>query len=116
MGSEKGSTLIETLVALALMGAIAATFFGALSTAPRVCFVADEQASARFLAESQMENVKKQEFSASYNVTPIPEEHPGYAATIGVDPQRNSQIQKITVNITHHGREITSLECYKTNR
>ena len=52
MGSEKGSTLIETLVALALMGAIAATFFGALSTAPRARSVANEQASARFLAES----------------------------------------------------------------
>ncbi|MBU2608218.1 MAG: prepilin-type N-terminal cleavage/methylation domain-containing protein [Chloroflexi bacterium] len=116
MGSEKGSSLIETLVALALLGLIAATFLGALSTAPKARFIADEQASARILAESQMENAKQQDYSLSYAATPIPDEYAGYSAVLDVDPMRNGNIQRITVTIKHHDRDITTLESYKTNR
>jgi len=45
-GNETGFTLIETLVALALLGLIAVAFFSALTTAARATFIADEQATA----------------------------------------------------------------------
>ena len=116
MNSERGASLIETLVALALLGIIGATFLSALSTSTNARFIADEQASAGILAQSQMENVKKQDYTFSYDPAPIPDEYAGYSTVIDVDSLRNGNIQKITVTIKHHNREVTTLESYKVNR
>jgi len=116
MKSERGSSLIETLVALALLGIIAAAFLGALATAPKARFISDEQTSASILAESQMENVKKQDYALSYDAAPIPDEYAGYSAIIDANPLRNGNIQKITITIRHHDSEVKTLESYKVNR
>ena len=114
--SERGSSLIETLVALTLLGIIGAAFLGALATTSNARLIADERASARILAESQMENVKKQDYAFSYGTIPIPDENAGYSATIDADSMRNGNIQKITVTIIHRNREVITLESYKVNR
>ena len=116
MKGERGSSLIEAIVALALLGIVGLSFLSALTTSTTSRVVADEHASARTIAESQMENVKKQTYSLSYDPLPISAEYPGYAAVIDVENLRNGNIQKITVTISHHSRDITTLECYKTNR
>ena len=116
MKSEKGVSLIETMVALAILGIIAAVFLGALATSSSSRAIADERASAKILAESQMENIKKQEYKFSYDAIPIPDEYTSYAAEVTVDPIRNSQIQKITITIRHQNQDVTSLESYKVNR
>ena len=59
---ESGITLIETVVALAILGAIAVIFLSGLATASKAAFIADEQATAESLAQSQMEWIK----NASY--------------------------------------------------
>ena len=116
MRSEKGTSLIETVVALALLGIIGVAFLGALATTSNSRLIVDEHVSARILAESQMENIKKQTYAFSYDPVPIPADYPGYSAEIDVDNMRNGNIQKITVTIQHHGRDIETLECYKVNR
>jgi prepilin-type N-terminal cleavage/methylation domain-containing protein len=116
MKSEKGLSLIETIVALALMGIIAVTFLVALATTSNTRAITDERASAEILAESQMENIKKQGYALSYDAVPIPDEYDSYSAEILVDTMRNSHIQKITVTITHKNHEVTTLESYKVNR
>ena len=116
MKGETGSSLIETMVALALLGIIGAAFLGALTTSSNTRVIADEHASARILAESQMESIKPQTYAFSYDPVPIPAEYPGYTAAINVDNLRNGNIQKITVTIRHHSRDITTLEGYKVNR
>ena len=116
MKSETGSSLIEAIVALALLGIISVVFLGALATGSNTRAIADEHASARTLAETQMENIKKQEYAASYDPIPIPDDYPGYSAVIDVDNMRNGSIQKITVTIRHHSHDINSLEGYKTDR
>ena len=116
MKSEKGTSLIETVVALALLGIIAVAFLGALATTSNTRLIADEHASARILAESQMENIKKQTYAFSYDPVTIPAEYPGYSAVIDIDNLRNGNIQKIVVTINHHDRDIETLECYKVNR
>ena len=116
MKRERGASLIETLVALALLGIIGVAFLGALTTTSNARSIADERASARILAESQMENLKKQDYALSYDPIPIPDEYAGYSALIGVDAMRNGNIQKITITIRHHDREVTALEGYKVNR
>ncbi|MFA5316672.1 MAG: type II secretion system protein [Dehalococcoidales bacterium] len=116
MKSERGASLIETVIALALLGIISAAFLSALATSSNARNIADVQVSARILAETQMEELKKQTYAFSYNATPIPDEYPGYTALIEADSLRNGNIQMITVTIEHYGKEITHLESYKVNR
>jgi len=116
MNSEKGSSLIETIVALALLGIISVAFLGALATTSNSRLIADEHVSARILAESQLEYIKKQTYAFSYDPVPIPAEYAGYSATIDVDNLRNGNIQKITVTVRHHDKDIETLESYKLNR
>ena len=116
MKSETGSSLIEAVVALALLGIIGVAFLGALATTSNSRSIADEHVSARIIAESQMENLKKQTYAFSYDPVSIPSDYPGYSAAVNIDNQRNGNIQKITVTIRHHDRDIETLESYKVNR
>ena len=108
--------MLETVVALALLGIIGVAFLNGLATSSSSRVIADEHASARILAESQMEDIKKQTYALAYDPVPIPAEYPGYSAAIVTDSMRNGNIQKITVTIMHHSKDITTLECYKVNR
>jgi prepilin-type N-terminal cleavage/methylation domain-containing protein len=65
MEREKGFSLLEVIIAIALMGIIAVAFLGALGTASKAIFIADERATAESLARSQMEYVKEQDYRAS---------------------------------------------------
>ena len=116
MKGETGTSLLETIVALALLGIIAVVFLGTLATTSSARSIADEHASSRILAESQMENLKKQEYSSSYDPVAISGDYPGYTASVDVQTLRNGSIQKITVTIRHHNRDIESLESYKVSR
>jgi type II secretory pathway pseudopilin PulG len=117
MKAERGTSLLETIVALALLGIISVVFLGALATTSNSRVIADEHASARILAEAQMEDIKKQSYLSSYNVTEsILVEYPGYSAQIDVDNMRNGNIQKIVITVSHHNRNVTTLEGYKARR
>jgi Tfp pilus assembly protein PilV len=116
MKSQRGASLLETLVALVLLGIIGAAFLSALATTANARSIADEKATARILAESQTENLTKQPYKFSYDSIPIPDEYAGYTADVVVDPMRNGNIQKITVTVRHHNRDVITLESYKVNR
>jgi len=116
MKNEKGASLIETVVALALLGIIAVAFLSGLATASKALFITDEQATAKNLAGSQMEIVKKQSYSLSYTPAPIPSEYVGYSATIDTELLMDGNMQKITVTIERNGKKVTTLEDYKVNR
>ena len=116
MKSEIGSSLVEAIVALALLGIIAVAFLGALTTTSSTRLIADEHTSARILAESQMESIKKQTYAFSYDPVLVPANYPGYTAVVDIDSLRNGNIQKITITIRHHDRDIETLESYKGNR
>ena len=72
MKNEKGFSLIEVIIAIALTGIIAIAVCYALATASKVLFIADERATAESLARQQMEYIKGQPYSDgqwSYQVT-----------------------------------------------
>lgn len=65
--SQKGQSLIEVLIALAILAIVAVAFFTALTTSSRAIIIADEHTTAESLARSELEYVKSQPFS-----TPCP--------------------------------------------
>lgn len=113
--SEKGFSLLETIVALALLGIISVSFLSGLATTSSARTTADERAGAKILAESYMEEIRKAEYAPSYNLT-IPDEYAGYSVDLTVENERNNDIQRLTVTVRHHGHDVLTLESYKVHR
>jgi len=118
-GAERGTTLVETLVAVALLGIIACAFFGSLNTAARATLIADERTTAESLARSQLEHIKTLDFvdGATQYDAPVPsgEDYINYSANITAEPL-DDHIQKITVTVKHNDKEVVTLESYKVDR
>jgi type II secretory pathway pseudopilin PulG len=115
MKSEKGISLIETVVALTILAVIAVAFLSALATASTARATNQERTSSKILAETIMEDIKLDAFAPSYDVT-IPDEFAGYAAIVNATTERNGNIQKIVITIQHLDRDVFVLESYKTQR
>ena len=129
MKGEKGFSLLEVALALALLGVVAITFLTALATGSKTIFFADERATAESLARTQMEYIRSQAYSMAsweYEVTSsartsvdpptwwdpdndtpplLDSEFSGYTAVVTVAPVPghtiDDAIQQITVVIEH---------------
>ncbi|MGA8848400.1 MAG: type II secretion system protein [Dehalococcoidia bacterium] len=64
-GRSRGFTLVEVLVAIALIGIVSVAILGALSTSSKVLSIADERTTAESLARRQMEYIKNQGYNAA---------------------------------------------------
>jgi len=69
--NSRGFTLIEVIVALALLVIIGIAFLGGLATASKAIIIADERATAESLARSQMEYVKNQDYITAADYDPL---------------------------------------------
>jgi prepilin-type N-terminal cleavage/methylation domain-containing protein len=123
MKNKSGVSLIETVIALAILGIILGAYFEGLNVSLRVLARTDQRQMAKSLAGSQMEYVKEQPYAVSYSPSPISREYAGYSVAIYVDniSSRDANIQKIRVVVNHQGRAIimvqnSTLEGYKVNR
>jgi prepilin-type N-terminal cleavage/methylation domain-containing protein len=120
---QRGFSLLETLVALAILGAIAVTFLNGVNTAIKTTAVADEHTTAESLAQSQMEWVKRVEYveeAAAYNPASLPgsSDYQDYSVTVTSEPlfDPDAGLQKITVTVKHNGEAVFTLEGYKRQR
>jgi len=120
---ESGVSLLETLVALAILGIIAAPFLSGLVTTSRAASIADEQATAESLARSQVEWVKNVDYvysATEYSLAPMPgdKDYTNYSVVIAAEPLHSPDdgIQKIIVTVKHSDKAIIKLEDYKVDR
>ena len=119
---ERGFSLVEMLVAMAILGIISVGFLSALSISSKAATSIDNMDTGRAIAQSQMEYVKTQAFQSSgtYAInTGLMATYPGYTVSIpqaSAVAQRDAFIQKIVVIVSHAGKEVARLEDYKVKR
>jgi prepilin-type N-terminal cleavage/methylation domain-containing protein len=120
--NQKGFSLIEVLIALAVTTCVSVSFLIGLTTSSRAALKTDNMDTGRAIAQSQMEYVKQQDFQSSgdYQVnTDLMNQYPGYTVSIptaSTAPQRDGFIQNIIVIVSSGGREVSRLEDYKVKR
>ena len=135
MQSEKGSSLIETLVALAIMGIVAVTLLMGMSTAFMAGAVSEERVAAETLAKSQLEFIKIQDYITAADYDPddalkcyapidICDDLVEQGYTILINPPQTVispgadgyELQSVTVVVRHNGDETLTTSYYKLGR
>ena len=130
-GNEVGVTLIETLLALAILGIVAVSFLSGLSTTFRAVAVSQERTVAESLAKSQLEHIKMQNYipvaeydpnnpEKCYGLIDIPDNllEQGYDIEASspetvVVSGGGAELQSITVVIRRNGEEMLTILDYK---
>ena len=112
---EKGLGLVESVVAVSIIGAVLIVFVSALSTGSIAARVGEEAAVSQRLVLSQLEYIKSCPYDTDYSTVDTPE---GYTIAVGVTatPDNNSNIQSITVTVFREDENILTVEDYKVNR
>ncbi len=128
-GGSGGFSMLEVVIAIALLGIIAVSVLSALQTAALALISADRRATAESIARTQMEWVRYSDYDyelleghPEYSLDPqiqtaLP---PGFSVDTtairlnkDVDPDDDDGIQHITVTVSHEDRVVVTLEDYK---
>lgn len=126
---QKGFSLVEVLVAVAILAVIGVAFLSALTTGYLALVLADEDTVAESLTRTEFENIR----NADYPIV-LPDSGAGivgnypahrdvvgglYSVDIEVgalgDPTQESPMQLITVRISHQGELVLTTETYKVD-
>jgi prepilin-type N-terminal cleavage/methylation domain-containing protein len=114
MNSEKGFSLIEVLVAIAIIASVGVAIFSGLTLTTNLLTKTDTDETAKELAVSQMEYVKTTWWNDSvYHIdnSTLPA---GYSIPdITPLPLNDGNLQKITIIVKQYSREVFRLEDYK---
>ena len=115
---QNGLGLVETLVAVAILGTSVVAFVVALSTGSIAVGKQDEEVVAQGLAQAQLEYTKSQAYDAEASTYPAVTAPAGYTVSVAVSavPSTDEDIQKITVDVLRGGESIIIVEDYKVNR
>ena len=114
---QRGIGLVETLVAVAILGTSVVAFVATLSTGSLAVSEHDQETIAQRLAQNQIEYTKNQVFDPAglYTVLATPA---GYTVTIATNPVAGADddMQKITVTVLRDGSGVFEVSGYKVNR
>jgi type II secretory pathway pseudopilin PulG len=115
--SQRGIGLVETLMAVAILGTAVVAFATALSAGSIAVGEHDGLSAAQGLAQSQMEYIQSYAFSPE-GVYPLINAPEGYSISVGASavPGADAGIQKITVTVDRYGEEMMQVEDYKVDR
>ncbi len=128
-GGSGGFSMLEVVIAIALLGIITVSVLSALQTAALALISADRRATAESIARTQMEWVRYSPYDYD-----LAEGHPEYSLDLQIqtalppgfsvvttairlnkdlDPDDDDGIQHITVTVSHEDRVVVTLEDYK---
>ena len=110
--------MVETLVAVAIMGTTTVALLAALSTGSIAVTIVEENVNAGAIARSQLEYTQSLPYQiapATYDTITPPEEYGVTAEAFPVDGA-DSDIQEIVVTVYHHGEDVLVVQGYKMNR
>jgi len=119
IGKQKGFGLVESLIAVAILGSTVFMLLGSLSTGSLSVGILYEETISENIGRMQMEYTKSLAFhSAPYVYQPVTEIPDDYSvtATASSITGRDTNIQKITVEVYRNGERTHTLEGYKVNR
>lgn len=109
-GRQRGTGMVEVIVALALLGVIGTTFLGAVRMGWEATAVIKEQATSRNLAYSQLEVIRASSYGDTY---PVSIESPnGYSLSIDTSVV-DGNMQKIRVIVHKNNKPLLCLEDLK---
>ncbi|MBI4304443.1 MAG: type II secretion system protein [Chloroflexi bacterium] len=122
MKDQRGFSLVDTMVGLAIFGTVASALLSGLYSGTRGTMITQERTLAESLVRSEIEYVKTytyQPVPSSYPLDPTLTLPPGWSI-----PNPASQLvhtnddgmQKITVSAQHNGKTVLSVIMYKVNR
>ena len=125
-GDQGGLTLVETLVALGILGFIGVGFMTALSTGFRSEGIKEEQVIGNNLVRAALEEIRSQDYLTSdspspYTITvPLPD---GYSIAVVTEdfcwPEPctlDGKLQKNTATVSRDGAIVVTVEDLKARR
>lgn len=113
---ERGTTLVEQLVVLALLAIALSGFLLALSTGLVVSRQADDSAAAEYLARSQLEYTKDYTYTLGATSYPAITPSQGYSISVAASSLYSDTIQVITVTVSNTVKTLFQIEGYKVKR
>jgi len=130
LGGQRGFTLIEILVALAILAAIGVAFLSGLSTTSKIVAMSQESVAVESLAKSQIERIKSQDYipvvdydplTNGYEEINIPADLAGRGYDIEINPpeiiiippEGGFELQSITVVIRRNGEGMFTISIYR---
>jgi type II secretory pathway pseudopilin PulG len=115
---QRGLGLVETLVAVAILGTSVVAFVAALSAGSIAVGEQDEKVVAQSLAQTQLEYTKSYLYDPEATTYPTVDTPEGYVISVDVAsiPDTDADIQKITVTISRDSEDIMTVADYKVNR
>lgn len=116
--SERGVSLVETLVAVAILGTALVVFMSGLSTGILATGRADRLSTAHELARSQLEDTKAQPFVVAPHAYPSVIAPAGYTVTSDATDAEDGDaaVQLITVVVSKGTEVLFTLEGLKVDR
>ena len=107
-----GISLVESLVAIAVVASIGLVAMGALTVAAKASGQARTDVTATVLATSELEYVRSLPMSASYSPDPTISVPTGYTVTLSATTI-STCLQLVTVQVTRPGHPAFTLQGYK---
>ena len=127
---QKGFTLIETLVGVAILGVISVALLSGLSTGYKSLDISKERTFAESLVKSQVEYIKEQQYISvanyaavgPYDVIDIPPHLTGAGYTVEISPPvlvevagvSGHELQSITIKVKRHDKGKLTITFYRT--
>jgi type II secretory pathway pseudopilin PulG len=116
--SQKGIGLVETLVAVAILGTSVVAFVVSLSAGSLTVNEHDKETIAQGIAQTQMEYTKDYAYipgAATYPTLAVPATYSVLVGVLAV-PGGDTNLQKITVSVLKDSVNIVTISDYKVNR